>query len=188
MNNYKPSLTPKPGANGTKRGLKLNFPQKSVEEAMANAYEFNFRDNWSNNAIVTIGQKLELKMSFKVADATTLATVTWGIIGNDVETWLWDNARGIKPEDSWSDIYPEIDYESALALGNLPFGQFAVATDENPELFASEWKEYSWIFDTSIADFAPYKGLVLPNTYITFGIIATGAVCIDEIQLNVIED
>lgn len=178
-----------PGANGTAKGLKINLPSISVEQVFEKNYEFNFRDNWSNNAVVTIGDKLELKMSLKVADPTTMASIFWGKLSYQLDSWNWDNSRGIKPEDSWAEIFPEFDYETCISYGHIDLGEFSIISEEHPDaIFTTEWQEYTWVFDTGEGPFAAYKGIVLPNTYITFGLVATGAVCIDEIQLNVIED
>lgn len=179
------------GAAGTEYGLKIMLPEQDLMAAQSNAYEFCFRDNWSNNAQIVVGQKFELSFYAKV-DEGVFATSHWMNLMNNVEGWLWDNARDIKPENAWSDIYPDIDYEAALASGGAvtlwSVSLMTIKGGEDYTFFGTDWTKYSFIIDTNIPDFAPFQGIALYNTYITMGLLSTGPIYFDQIQLNLIEE
>lgn len=192
------------GAHGTAHCLKVDATGINALTDTGLAFEFAHRNNWSNNARLTVGQKYEVSFyvkaeadamenyGFKNNNGEIAAVLSWVKVFNWIPDWLNDPMRGLAAKTDWSEVFPGETFKEEGAQDALWTGEHTKMTGTTMDdiafenLIGKDWKKVS--FDFTLTE-GGETGQVLKNSYIALGITGLNAVFyFDDFQINLIEE
>lgn len=192
------------GANGTAHCLKVDATGINALADVGQAFEMAHRNNWSNNARMTVGQKYELSFWCK-AEATAMeltglknnngelaAMISWVNVFDWIPEWLNDPMRGSTAKTDWSDVFPGETFavegaQASIWAGGVTTMEGTTVDDiKFSNLITKDWKKYSFEFTLENGG---KTGDLLKNCYIALGVTGVNAVFyFDDFQINLIEE
>lgn len=192
------------GANGTAHCLKIDATGINALTDSGQAFEVAHRNNWSNNARMTVGQKYELSfwckaeaasmesLGFKNNNGEQAAILSWVNVFNWIPDWLNDPMRGLYAQTDWSDVFPGETFATEGAQASIWAGEWSSMEGTTMDdlvfknLISKDWQKISYEFTLENGGKA---GDVLKNCYIAFGITGVNSVFyFDGFQINLIEE
>lgn len=192
------------GANGTAHCLKVDATGINALTDSGLAFEVAHRNNWSNNARMTVGQKYELSFYVRAEAASmesiglknnngeNAAILSWVNVFNWIPDWLNDPMRGMVASTDWSEAFPGETFELQGAQSAIWAGGYTEMEGTSMDdlkftnLVSKDWTKISYEFTLENGG---KVGDVLKNCYIAFGVTGVNAVFyFDNFQINLIEE
>lgn len=192
------------GAHGTAHSLKVDATGINALTDQGQAFEMAHKNNWSNNARLTVGQKYELSFYVK-AEAAAMedcglkknngeiaAVISWVNVFNWIPDYLNDPMRGLNAKTDWSEVFPGETFAEEGAQVSIWAGEYTTFEGTTMDdlvfhnLVGKDWKKVSYEFTL---EGGGETGQVLKNCYIALGITGINAVFyFDDFQINLIEE
>ena len=193
------------GAHGTAHSLKVDATGINALTDQGQAFEMAHKNNWSNNARLTVGQKYEVSFyvkaeadamenyGFKNNNGEIAAVISWVKVFNWIPDWLNDPMRGLSAKTDWSEVFPGETFKEE-GVQDPPVWSTGYTYMEGTSaedvvfhnLIGKDWKKVS--FDFTLTE-GGETGQILKNCYIGVGITGLNAVFyFDDFQINLIEE
>lgn len=192
------------GAHGTAHCLRVDATGINALTDTGQAFEMAHRNNWCNNARLTVGQKYEItfyvkaeamameNLGFKHNNGEIAAVLSWVNLFNWIPDWLNDPMRGLAANTDWSEKFPGETFKEEGAQDSIWADGLTTMEGTSMDdlvfhnLVGTDWQKVSYEFTLSNGG---NPGEVLKNCYIALGITGVDAVFyFDDFQINLIEE